>query len=44
MLAALQGKLKTFSIMDDANAHDPISGKIMNRYNMVQLPVVSIEA
>ncbi|KAI0638130.1 golgi-body localization protein domain-containing protein [Trametes polyzona] len=31
VLAAVQGKLKTFSIMDDANAHDPISGKIMNR-------------
>ncbi|KAH9899928.1 golgi-body localization protein domain-containing protein [Cubamyces lactineus] len=31
VLAAVQGKLKTFAIMDDANAHDPISGKVMNR-------------
>ncbi|KAI0677563.1 golgi-body localization protein domain-containing protein [Trametes maxima] len=31
VLAAVQGKLTTFSIMDDANAHDPISGKVMNR-------------
>ena len=31
VLAAVQGKLKTFSIMDDANIHDPISGKVMNR-------------
>ncbi|KAI0750742.1 golgi-body localization protein domain-containing protein [Daedaleopsis nitida] len=31
VLAAVQGKLKTFSIMDDANAHDPVSGKVMNR-------------
>ena len=32
VLAAVQGKLKTFSIMDDANAHDPVSGKVMNRF------------
>ena len=31
VLAAVQGKLKTFAIMDDSNAHDPISGKVMNR-------------
>ena len=31
VLAAVQGKLKTFSIMDDANANDPVSGKVMNR-------------
>lgn len=31
VLAAVQGKLNTFSIMDNANIHDPISGKIMNR-------------
>ena len=32
ILAAVQGKLKTFSVMDDANIADPISGKVMNRY------------
>ena len=31
ILAAVQGKLKTFTIMDDANVNDPISGKVMNR-------------
>ncbi len=31
VLAAVQGKLKTFAIMDDANVNDPISGKVMNR-------------
>ncbi|TBU45037.1 golgi-body localization protein domain-containing protein [Dichomitus squalens] len=31
VLAAVQGKLKTFAIMDDANVNDPVSGKIMNR-------------
>ena len=30
-LAAVQAKMQTFSIMDDANAMDPISGKIMSR-------------
>lgn len=36
ILAAVQGKLKTFSIMDNANEHDPVSGKVMNRsvYNL----------
>ncbi|OSD04190.1 hypothetical protein PYCCODRAFT_1476242 [Trametes coccinea BRFM310] len=31
VLAAVQGKLKTFAIMDDSNAQDPVSGKVMNR-------------
>ncbi|PCH41098.1 hypothetical protein WOLCODRAFT_89020 [Wolfiporia cocos MD-104 SS10] len=31
VLAAVQGKLKSFAILDDANADDPVSGKIMNR-------------
>ncbi|KAI9001069.1 golgi-body localization protein domain-containing protein [Trametes punicea] len=31
ILAAVQGKLKTFAIMDDSNAQDPVSGKVMNR-------------
>ncbi|KAI5893473.1 uncharacterized protein SCHCODRAFT_02747457 [Schizophyllum commune H4-8] len=31
ILAAVQAKMQTFSIMDDANAMDPISGKIMSR-------------
>ena len=31
ILAAVQGKLKTFAIMDNANVNDPVSGKIMNR-------------
>ena len=31
VLAAVQGKLKTFAIMDNANVNDPISGKVMNR-------------
>ena len=34
VLAAVQGKLKTFSIMDDANVNDPVSGKVMNRYDV----------
>ena len=32
VLAAVQGKLKTFSVMDDVNVNDPVSGKVMNRY------------
>lgn len=31
ILAAIHGTLKTFAIMDDANAEDPACGKIMNR-------------
>lgn len=32
VLAAVQAKLQSFAIMDDANAEDPISGKVMSRY------------
>lgn len=32
VLAAVQGKLQTYNIMDDANADDPVSGKVMSRY------------
>lgn len=31
VLAAVQGKMKSYNIMDDANADDPISGKVMSR-------------
>lgn len=31
VLAAVQGKLQTYNIMDKANVDDPVSGKIMNR-------------
>ncbi|KAJ3537089.1 hypothetical protein NM688_g6737 [Phlebia brevispora] len=31
VLAAVQGKLQTFNIVDDANADDPVSGKVMSR-------------
>jgi hypothetical protein len=31
IVAAVQAKLQSFSIMDDANADDPISGKVMSR-------------
>ena len=31
ILAAVQGKLQTYNIVDDANASDPISGKVMSR-------------
>ncbi|KAH9938206.1 golgi-body localization protein domain-containing protein [Fomitopsis serialis] len=31
ILAALQGKLSSFAILDDANADDPVSGKVMSR-------------
>jgi hypothetical protein len=31
VLAAVQAKLQSFAIMDDSNAEDPISGKIMSR-------------
>ncbi|KAL1747713.1 golgi-body localization protein domain-containing protein [Schizophyllum fasciatum] len=31
IVAAVQAKMQTFSVMDDANAMDPISGKIMSR-------------
>lgn len=31
ILAAVQGKLSSFGILDDANADDPISGKVMTR-------------
>lgn len=31
VLAAVQGKLQTYNIMDDANADDPVSGKVMSR-------------
>ena len=41
VLAAVQGKLKTFAIMDDANAHDPVSGKVMNRWGSSCSPCVT---
>ncbi|OCH92936.1 hypothetical protein OBBRIDRAFT_802282 [Obba rivulosa] len=31
VLTAVQGKLKSFAIMDDSNADDPVSGKVMSR-------------
>ncbi|KAJ3853573.1 golgi-body localization protein domain-containing protein [Lentinula lateritia] len=31
VVAALQAKLQSFAIMDDANADDPVTGKIMTR-------------
>ncbi|OBZ70295.1 hypothetical protein A0H81_09960 [Grifola frondosa] len=31
ILAAVQGKLKAYAIMDDSNADDPVSGKVMTR-------------
>lgn len=34
VLAAVQGKLQTYNIMDDANVDDPVSGKIMSRCAM----------
>lgn len=32
IVAAIQAKLQSFAIMDDANADDPVSGKVMSRY------------
>lgn len=29
--AAVQAKLQTFAVMDNANADDPVSGKVMSR-------------
>lgn len=34
ILAAVQGKMQSYRIMDDANADDPISGKVMSRYGL----------
>jgi hypothetical protein len=31
VLAAVQGKLQTYNIMDQANIDDPVSGKVMSR-------------
>ncbi|KAI0347243.1 hypothetical protein BDW22DRAFT_1322640 [Trametopsis cervina] len=31
VLAAVQGKLQTYNILDDANIDDPVSGKVMSR-------------
>lgn len=31
ILAAVQGKLQSYAVMDTANADDPVSGKIMSR-------------
>ncbi len=31
VVTALQAKLQSFRIMDDANAKDPVSGKVMSR-------------
>ena len=31
VLAAVQGKLQTYNVIDDANADDPVSGKVMSR-------------
>lgn len=31
IVAAVQAKLQSFAIMDDSNADDPISGKVMSR-------------
>lgn len=31
VVAAVQAKLQSFAIMDDANADDPITGKVMTR-------------
>ena len=31
VLAAVQGKLQTYNIIDEANADDPVSGKVMSR-------------
>ncbi|EMD40776.1 hypothetical protein CERSUDRAFT_111360 [Gelatoporia subvermispora B] len=31
VLAAVQGKLKSVAVMDDSNADDPVSGKVMSR-------------
>jgi hypothetical protein len=31
VLAASQAQLQSFSIMDDSNANDPVSGKVMSR-------------
>ncbi len=42
VLTAVQGNLQTYHIMDDVNADDPVSGKIMNRY--VFMPVNSAGA
>lgn len=35
ILAAVQGKMQSYRIMDDANADDPISGKVMSRYSLL---------
>jgi hypothetical protein len=32
VVAAVQAKLQSFAIMDDSNADDPISGKVMSRF------------
>jgi len=32
VVAAIQAKMQSFAIMDNANIDDPISGKIMSRY------------
>ncbi|KZT12507.1 uncharacterized protein LAESUDRAFT_638973 [Laetiporus sulphureus 93-53] len=32
VLTAVQGKLKSFAILDEANVDDPVIGKIMNRH------------
>jgi hypothetical protein len=34
VLAAVQAKLQSFAIMDELNAEDPISGKVMSRLTL----------
>ncbi len=34
VVAAVQAKLQSFAILDNANIDDPISGKIMSRYEL----------
>lgn len=37
VVAAIQTKLQSFEIMDDLNADDPISGKVMSRYAYISM-------
>lgn len=40
VVAALQAKLQSFAIMDDANADDPVTGKIMTRLEDMWSPML----
>jgi hypothetical protein len=39
ILAAVQAKLQSFTILDSSNAEDPVCGKVMTRQEFSTLPL-----